>query len=416
MGQSSAITGPEPRQKLYRELSPSFFDLIVIDECHRGSAADDSAWREILEYYSSATQIGLTATPKETEYASNIQYFGEPVYTYSLKQGIRDGFLAPYKVVKAHLDVDVEGYRPAPGETDDLGNEIDDRIYNQKDFDRSLVIDERTKRVAGRITKFLKESGDRFQKTIVFCVDQERAARMRQALINGNADLATLNDRYVMRITGNDPAGIAQIDNFIDPESKYPVIVTTSRLLSTGVDAQTCLPGPNARRRRALVNEMFRMLSAAKKADNKPPVASTRRTPAGTMKSALTDAIHRQSNSAVAASAGTQFTDAVGGLRLRCRRSCFGLRASTPDTASIVWRRCQLGRDREHSCDRQLPVPLITELTERSTAGECLFQIHTCRKGRLVGPFTVGSGGHAFFHRSLCIARAFRSGDFRRVK
>ena len=214
----------------------------MIDECHRGSAAEDSAWREILEHFSSANQIGLTATPKETEYASNTEYFGEPVYTYSLKQGIRDGFLAPYKVIKVHLDVDVEGYRPTPGETDDLGHEIDDRLYNQKDFDRNLVIDERTKRVAGRITEFLKESGDRLQKTIVFCVDQEHAVRMRQALINDNADLATQNDRYVMRITGNDPAGIAQIGNFIDPESKYPVLVT-SRLLSTGVDAQTVCRG-----------------------------------------------------------------------------------------------------------------------------------------------------------------------------
>ncbi|MEI7636397.1 MAG: DEAD/DEAH box helicase family protein [Syntrophus sp. (in: bacteria)] len=163
-----AITGPEERQKIFRELSPGFFDLIVIDECHRGSAAEDSAWREILDYFSAATQIGLTATPKETEYVSNIHYFGPPVYTYSLKEGIRDGFLAPYKVVKIHLDVDVEGYRPAHGETDKYGYEIDARLYNQKDFDRNLVIDERTKRVAAKISDFLKESGDRFQKTIVF--------------------------------------------------------------------------------------------------------------------------------------------------------------------------------------------------------------------------------------------------------
>lgn len=235
-----AITGPEDRQKLFRELSPDFFDLIVIDECHRGSAAADSAWREILDYFSGATQIGLTATPKETEYVSNIHYFGEPVYTYSLKQGIHDGFLAPYKVVKVHLDVDVEGYRPEKGETDKYGYEIDDRIYNQKDFDRSLVIDERTKRVAHRVSEFLKESGDRFQKTIVFCVDIEHAARMRQALVNENPDLVQQNARYVMRIVGDDAEGCAQIGNFIDPEAKYPVIVTTSRLLSTGVDAQTC--------------------------------------------------------------------------------------------------------------------------------------------------------------------------------
>ena len=235
-----AITGPEDRQKLYRELSPDFFDLIVIDECHRGSAAEDSAWREILEYFSGATQIGLTATPKETEYVSNIHYFGKPVYTYSLKQGIRDGFLAPYKVVKIHFDVDVEGYRPEQGETDKYGYEIEDRIYNQKDFDRNLVIDERTKRVACKVSEFLKESGDRFQKTIIFCVDTEHAARMRQALINENPDMVQQNERYVMRITGDDAEGCAQLGNFIDPEAKYPVIVTTSRLLSTGVDAQTC--------------------------------------------------------------------------------------------------------------------------------------------------------------------------------
>ena len=235
-----AITGPEEREKLYRELSPDFFDLIVIDECHRGSAAEDSAWREILEYFSSATQIGLTATPKETEYVSNIHYFGKPVYQYSLKQGIRDGFLAPYKVIKVHLDVDIDGYRPQQGELDKYGYEIDDRIYNQKDFDRDLVIDERTKRVAHKVSEFLKDSGDRFQKTIVFCVDTEHAARMRQALINENQDLVQENDRYVMRMTGDDPDGCAQISNFIDPEAKYPVIVTTSQLLSTGVDAQTC--------------------------------------------------------------------------------------------------------------------------------------------------------------------------------
>jgi type I restriction enzyme, R subunit len=235
-----AITGPEEKQKLFRELSPDFFDLIIIDECHRGSASADSAWREILEYFSSATQIGLTATPKETEYVSNIHYFGKPVYSYSLKQGIRDGFLAPYKVIKVHLDVDVEGYRPVQGEIDRYGYEIEDRIYNQKDFDRNLVIDERTKRVARKVSEFLKESGDRFQKTIVFCVDTEHAARMRQALINENPDLVRENERYVMRITGDDSEGCAQIGNFIDPEAKWPVIVTTSRLLSTGVDAQTC--------------------------------------------------------------------------------------------------------------------------------------------------------------------------------
>lgn len=235
-----AITGPEERQKIFRDFSPNFFDLIVVDECHRGSAADDAAWREILDYFSGATQIGLTATPKETKYVSNIHYFGEPVYTYSLKQGIQDGFLAPYKVVNVHIDVDVDGYRPTQGTRDTEGEEIPDRIYNQLDFDRTLVIDDRTKLVAKRVSEFLKESGDRFQKTIVFCVDQEHAARMRQALVNENGDLSSQNRRYVMRITGNDREGQDQLGNFIDPEATFPALVTTSRLLSTGVDVQTC--------------------------------------------------------------------------------------------------------------------------------------------------------------------------------
>jgi type I restriction enzyme, R subunit len=191
-------------------------------------------------YFSSATQIGLTATPKETEYVSNIAYFGEPVFTYSLKQGIRDGFLAPYKVVKVHIDRDVEGYRPEKGQLDRDGNEVEDRIYNAKDFDRTLVIDDRTKLVAKKVTQFLKESGDRYQKTIVFCVDQEHAARMRQALINENADLVAENPRYVMRITGSDAEGQASSATSSTRNRSGPVIVTTSRLLSTGVDAQTC--------------------------------------------------------------------------------------------------------------------------------------------------------------------------------
>ncbi len=240
LGLYQAITGPEEHEKIYRKFSPGFFDLIVVDECHRGSAAEDSAWREILEYFSSATQIGLTATPKETKYVSNIAYFGNPVYSYSLKQGIRDGFLAPYKVVKVHIDRDVEGYRPEKGQLDRDGEEVEDRIYNSKDFDRTLVIDGRTNLVAQKITAFLKESGNRFQKAIVFCVDQEHAARMRQALINENADLVDANTRYVMRITGSDAEGQNELGNFIDPESTYPVLVTTSRLLSTGVDVQTC--------------------------------------------------------------------------------------------------------------------------------------------------------------------------------
>ena len=240
LGLYQALTGPEERQKLYKEFSPGFFDLIVVDECHRGSAAEDSAWREILEYFHAATQIGLTATPKETKYVSNIHYFGDPVYTYSLKQGIADGFLAPYKVIRVHLDLDIEGYRPKPGEVDDRGVEIDDRIYNMKDFDRVIVIDERTRRVARWITEYLRASGDRMQKTIVFCVDTEHALMMRQALINENQDLVQANSNYIIRITGNDQEGMQQLDNFIDPLEPHPVIVTTSRLLSTGVDAQTC--------------------------------------------------------------------------------------------------------------------------------------------------------------------------------
>ena len=240
LGLYQAITDPEEHQETYRRLSQTFFDLIVIDECHRGSAADDSAWREILEYFTSATQIGLTATPKETKYVSNIAYFGEPVFSYSLKQGVSDGFLAPYKVVKVHIDRDIEGYRPEAGKLDRSGEEVEDRVYNVTDFDRTLVIAERTTLVAQKVTAFLKESGDRFQKAIIFCVDQEHAARMRQALINENADLVESNSRYVIRITGGDAVGQAELGNFIDPESKYPVLVTTSRLLSTGVDIQTC--------------------------------------------------------------------------------------------------------------------------------------------------------------------------------
>ncbi len=223
LGLYQAITGPEDRQKLFRELSRDFFDLIVVDECHRGSAAEDSAWREILEYFSTATQVGMTATPKETKYVSNIHYFGSPIYSYSLKQGISDGFLAPYKVVKVHIDRDIEGYRPEPGKVDREGKEVEDRIYNQKDFDRTLVIDDRTKLVAKKVSNFLKESEDRFQKTIVFCVDTEHAARMRQALINENGDLCAQYPKYVMRITGNDNEGLDQLDSFIDPEARFPL-------------------------------------------------------------------------------------------------------------------------------------------------------------------------------------------------
>lgn len=234
-----AVTGTDEAANIYKQFSRDFFDLVIIDECHRGSAAADSAWREILEYFSKATQIGLTATPKETRDVSNIDYFGEPVYTYSLRQGIEDGFLAPYKVIRYDLDKDLTGYRPEVGTRDRYGHEVDDRIYNQRDFDRTLVLEERTKLVAAKITEFLKAT-NRFDKTIVFCEDTEHAERMRQALANTNADLVAENHRYVMRITGDDPLGKAELDNFIDPKARYPVVATTSKLLTTGVDAKTC--------------------------------------------------------------------------------------------------------------------------------------------------------------------------------
>ena len=234
-----AITGNEEDKKIFKKYSPDFFDLIVVDECHRGSAAEDSQWREILEYFDSATQIGMTATPKETEYVSNIHYFGEPVYTYSLKQGIQDGFLAPYRVVRIDFDKDLTGWRPEEGKTDKYGEEIEDRVYNQKDFDRKLVLDQRTMGVAAKVTEFLKGT-DRYDKVIVFCEDINHAERMRQVLVNENADLVEENRKYVMQITGDNTEGKAELDNFIDPESRYPVVVTTSKLLTTGVDAQTC--------------------------------------------------------------------------------------------------------------------------------------------------------------------------------
>jgi type I restriction enzyme R subunit len=234
-----AVTGNEEERNIYKQFSPDFFDLIIIDECHRGSAAEESAWREILEYFSNATQIGLTATPKETSTVSNIDYFGDPVYTYSLKQGIEDGFLAPYKVVRIDIDRDLIGYRPEKGQTDKFGNLIEDRIYNQRDFDRTLVIDERTWLVAKKVTEYLAAT-NRFDKTIVFCEDIDHADRMRHALANLSSDLVIENHRYVMKITGDDQQGKAELDNFIDPESRYPVIATTSKLLTTGVDAKTC--------------------------------------------------------------------------------------------------------------------------------------------------------------------------------
>ncbi len=234
-----AVTGSEEEQNIYKQFSPDFFDLVVIDECHRGSASVDSAWRQILEYFSAATHVGLTATPKETKEVSNIDYFGEPVYTYSLKQGIEDGFLAPYKVVRIDLDKDLQGWRPSKGQTDKHGELIEDRIYNQKDFDRNLVLEKRTEVVAQKLTEFLEQT-DPYQKTIVFCEDIDHAERMRQALVNLNPKRVTENRKYVMRITGDEQEGKAELDNFINPEERYPVIATTSKLMTTGVDAQTC--------------------------------------------------------------------------------------------------------------------------------------------------------------------------------
>lgn len=233
------VSGAEDWKNIYKQFSPDFFDLIIVDECHRGSAREDSEWRDILEYFSSATQVGLTATPKETKDVSNIEYFGEPLYVYSLKQGINDGFLAPYRVIRYTLDKDVDGWRPEIGQRDKYGQVIEDRIYNIKDFDRNLVLEQRTALVAKIVTDYLKRT-DRFQKTIIFCQNIEHAERMRQAMVNENADLVAQNPKYVMRITGDNEEGRRELDNFIDPASTYPVIAVTSKLLTTGVDAQTC--------------------------------------------------------------------------------------------------------------------------------------------------------------------------------
>ena len=234
-----AVSGTEEEQNIYKQFSPEFFDLVIIDECHRGSAADDSNWKKILEYFSSASQIGLTATPKETKDVSNIHYFGDPIYTYSLKQGIEDGFLAPYKVVRIDLDKDLAGWRPEKGKLDKYGIEIEDRIYNQKDYDRTLILERRTELVARKVTEYLKET-NRYDKAIIFCENIDHAERMRQQLVNLNSDITAEHKKYVMRITGDNNEGKAELDNFIDPEQKYPVIATTSELMSTGVDAQTC--------------------------------------------------------------------------------------------------------------------------------------------------------------------------------
>jgi type I restriction enzyme, R subunit len=233
------LTGSEIEADVYKQFTPDFFDLIVIDECHRGSAKEDSAWHEILTYFKNATHIGLTATPKETDEVSNIEYFGEPLYTYSLKQGIDDGFLAPYRVIRVALNVDTEGWRPEQGKTDKDGEPVEDRIYNRTDFDRKLVIDERTETVADKVSEFLR-GYDRFAKSIIFCVDIDHAERMRSAISRLNADLVAENYKYVMQITGDNDEGKRELDNFINPEEKYPVIATTSELMTTGVDAQTC--------------------------------------------------------------------------------------------------------------------------------------------------------------------------------
>jgi type I restriction enzyme R subunit len=233
------VSGSEEWQNVYRQFSPDFFDLVVIDECHRGSAADDSAWREVLAYFDSAIQLGLTATPRETAYVSNIDYFGEPIYVYSLRQGIDDGFLAPYKVLRVDVDKDALGWLPAPGQRDRYGHVIEAREYNALDWDRTVVLEQRNELVAGRVAEYLRQT-DPYGKTIVFCVDIEHAERMRQCLVNAIGPEAAANRRYVMRITGDSPEGKQELDNFIDPEQRFPVIATTSKLLTTGVDVQTC--------------------------------------------------------------------------------------------------------------------------------------------------------------------------------
>ncbi|PSN14185.1 restriction endonuclease [filamentous cyanobacterium CCT1] len=241
LGLYQAIIGNEGQDNLYEKFDRDFFDLVVIDECHRGSAADDSSWRQVLDYFSTAIQVGLTATPKETKYVSNIDYFGEPVYTYSLRQGIEDGFLAPFKVVRVSLDKDLDGWQPEAGEVDDDGQLIEERLYNLRDYDRNIKFKQRTELVAQYVSEFLHD-GDPMRKTIVFCEDIDHAQRMRNALMNvdANRDLVQKDRRYVMQITGDEKEGKAQLDHFVNPNETYPVIATTSKLMTTGVDAQTC--------------------------------------------------------------------------------------------------------------------------------------------------------------------------------
>lgn len=235
-----SLTGDTEERKVFKKFSRDYFDLIIIDECHRGSAKEDSAWREILDHFESATKIGLTATPKETKVVSNIDYFGDPIFTYSLKQGIEDGFLAPYKVVRVGIDRDLEGYRPEKGKRDKYGEALEDRIYNKKDYDKTLVLEKRTEMVAKYVSDYLKKNNKRMAKSIFFCTDIDHADRMRKALINENADLYSENPKYIMKITGDDDEGKAELENFIMPSEKYPTLVTTSKLLTTGVDCKTC--------------------------------------------------------------------------------------------------------------------------------------------------------------------------------
>lgn len=241
LGLYQSLIGNEGQDNLYEKFDRNFFDLVVIDECHRGSAADDSNWRQVLDYFADAVQVGLTATPKETQYVSNIDYFGEPIFTYSLRQGIEDGFLAPFRVIRVDLDKDMDGWTPDENEVDDLGQAIEQRTYNLRDYDRTIVFNRRTQLVAKYLSQFLHD-GDPMRKTIVFCEDIDHAQRMREAIteVDLNRELIQADHRYVMRITGDEKEGKAQLDHFIDPEESYPVIATTSKLMTTGVDAQTC--------------------------------------------------------------------------------------------------------------------------------------------------------------------------------
>lgn len=230
------LIGDNDEEHFSKLFKPDFFDLIIVDECHRGSAKDDSRWRRILEYFNSATQIGMTATPKETKYVSNLSYFGEPVYTYSLKEGIEDGFLAPFKVINITTNIG-DGWRPYKGQKDIFGNEIEDRIYNNSDYDYNIIIEDRILQVAAEITNYLKAT-DRMAKTIVFCPTEDAAERMRQALVNLNSDIVKEHPDYIVRITGSDEYGKSKLDYFISVSAKYPVIATTSKLLSTGADCK----------------------------------------------------------------------------------------------------------------------------------------------------------------------------------